>query len=44
MCKVGQKGPIYDGIVGKIRDMVDEALDWYAESNNVRSQLHGSLI
>lgn len=35
MCKIGQKGPIYDGIVGKIRDMVDEALDWYDGSNNI---------
>lgn len=33
MCKIGTKGPMYDGIVGKIKDMVDEALDWY-ESNN----------
>ena len=29
MCKIGHKGPMYDGIAGKIRDMVDEALDWY---------------
>ena len=29
MCKIGNKGPMYDGIVGKIRDLVDEALDWY---------------
>ena len=29
MCKIASKGPVYEGIVGKIRDMVDEALDWY---------------
>ena len=31
MCKIGNKGPMYDGIVGKIRDLVDEALDWHEE-------------
>lgn len=32
MCKIGTKGAIYEGVAGKLRDMVDEALTEY-ESN-----------
>lgn len=38
MCKLGNKGPMYDGIAGKIKDMVDEALDWYdSKSDSLNS-------
>jgi hypothetical protein len=27
MCKIGTKGDMYEGVMGCIRDMVDDALD-----------------
>jgi hypothetical protein len=29
MCKIAKRGDAYEGVVGKLRDLCDEALDWY---------------
>lgn len=38
MCKIGTRGAIYEGVAGKLRDMVDEALDEYETSAAARTR------
>ncbi|KAF2867591.1 SH3 domain-containing protein [Massariosphaeria phaeospora] len=38
MCKIGTKGDMYEGVMGKLRDMVDDALDEFEGKQGAAGQ------